>query len=233
MHEPPFLGLVTESAMRKFIIALLAATTAMTPALAQRAPNPDRDARRAERQASRAERQAAREAANPYDTPRESRRADRREDRLDRREDRIDARTDTGRWDRREDRLDRQEDRVTGRREAWTHRNQWDRPGQGWNSNWRHDRRYDWQAYRNSYRHIYRAPRYYAPYGYNSGYRRFGIGITLGRPYYASNYWISDPYRYRLPPAGHGYRWVRYYDDVLLVDTYRGRVVDVIHNFFW
>ena len=29
------------------------------------------------------------------------------------------------------------------------------------------------------------------------------------------------------------YRWIRYYDDALLVDTYSGEVVDVIHRFFW
>ena len=39
---------------------------------------------------------------------------------------------------------------------------------------------------------------------------------------------------YRLPyrAAGH-VRWVRYWDDALLVDIYTGEVVDVIHNFFW
>jgi len=26
---------------------------------------------------------------------------------------------------------------------------------------------------------------------------------------------------------------VRYYDDVVLVDTYTGEVVDVIYDFFW
>ncbi|WP_409574764.1 RcnB family protein [Sphingopyxis sp. PET50] len=30
-----------------------------------------------------------------------------------------------------------------------------------------------------------------------------------------------------------GYRWVRYYNDALLVDTYSGEVVDVIYDFFW
>ena len=29
------------------------------------------------------------------------------------------------------------------------------------------------------------------------------------------------------------YRWVRYYDDAVLVDIYSGEVVDVINNFFW
>jgi hypothetical protein len=28
-------------------------------------------------------------------------------------------------------------------------------------------------------------------------------------------------------------RWIRYYDDALLVDIRDGYVVDVIHDFFW
>ena len=46
-------------------------------------------------------------------------------------------------------------------------------------------------------------------------------------------YWINDPWQYRLPYAPPGYRWIRYWDDAMLVDTWTGEVVDVIHNFFW
>ena len=38
---------------------------------------------------------------------------------------------------------------------------------------------------------------------------------------------------YQLPYAPPGTQWVRYYNDVLLVDMYTGQVVDVIHGFFW
>ena len=55
----------------------------------------------------------------------------------------------------------------------------------------------------------------------------------MGSGYYSNRYWINDPYQYRLPPAYPGTRWVRYYDDVLLVDLYTGQVIDVIHSFFW
>ncbi|QDK32389.1 hypothetical protein DM450_06240 [Sphingomonas sp. IC081] len=51
--------------------------------------------------------------------------------------------------------------------------------------------------------------------------------------FYGSSYWLDDPWMYRLPPVYGPYRWVRYYDDVLLVDTYTGEVVDVIYDFFW
>lgn len=101
-----------------------------------------------------------------------------------------------------------------------------------WNNDWRRDNRYNWSNYRNSNRNHYRMPRYYAPYrDYN--YSRLSIGFFLSSGFYGSSYWINDPWSYRLPPAYSGYRWVRYYDDVLLVDTYSGEVVDVIYNFFW
>ena len=51
--------------------------------------------------------------------------------------------------------------------------------------------------------------------------------------FFSQNYWLGDPGYYRLPPAPPGTRWVRYYDDVLLVDMYTGEVIDVIYDFFW
>lgn len=101
-----------------------------------------------------------------------------------------------------------------------------------WDRSWHNDRRYDWRGYRQSNRHIYRPGRYYAPDRYDR-YRRFSIGIYIGSPFYSSNYWIADPWYYRLPEAYGPYRWVRYYDDVLLIDIRNGYVVDVIHDFFW
>lgn len=101
-----------------------------------------------------------------------------------------------------------------------------------WDRRWRDDRRYNWSDYRRSHRHIYRMGPYYAPYhGYS--YRRLSIGFFMDSMFFSSRYWINDPGYYRLPPAYGGYRWVRYYDDALLVDIYSGEVVDVIHNFFW
>lgn len=125
-------------------------------------------------------------------------------------------------------------------RDGWSNRNGWNGRN-GWNSrdndrrwsnNWRQDRRYDWSGFRNSNRNHFRMPRYYAPFrGYN--YSRLSVGIFLNSGFYGSNYWINDPWSYRLPPAYAGYRWVRYYNDVILVDTFTGEVADVIPNFFW
>ncbi|MEK6638507.1 MAG: RcnB family protein [Pseudomonadota bacterium] len=102
-----------------------------------------------------------------------------------------------------------------------------------WNRDWRRDNRYDWKAYRFSNRNFFHQPRYYDPFGSRYGYQRFSIGIRIGPSYYNDRYWISDPFAYRLPYTSGPYRWVRYYDDVLLIDLRDGAVVDVIHDFFW
>ncbi len=112
-------------------------------------------------------------------------------------------------------------------RDRWSGQRRWD------NNSWRNDRRYDWQRHRTQYRQVYRLPSYAAPYGWDYGYRRFSIGISLNSILFGSNYWIDDPYRYRLPPAYGTLRWVRYYDDAMLVDVRDGYVVDVLHDFFW
>ena len=108
---------------------------------------------------------------------------------------------------------------------------QHDRRHAAWTTDWRRDSRYNWYDYRNRYGSLYDLGRYHDPYGW--GYRRFSIGFNIGSGYYGSNYWLDDPWMYRLPPAYGPYRWVRYYDDALLVNIYSGQVVDVINNFFW
>ena len=50
---------------------------------------------------------------------------------------------------------------------------------------------------------------------------------------FGSNYWINDPFYYRLPEVWGPYRWVRYYNDALLVDVRSGQVVDVEYDIFW
>ena len=101
-----------------------------------------------------------------------------------------------------------------------------------WDRRWRDNSRYDWQRYRSRNRVVFDIGTYYAPYR-NYSYRRFGVGSTLNSLFFGRNYWINDPWQYRLPEVYGPYRWVRYYDDVLLVDVYSGQVVDVIYDFFW
>ena len=100
-----------------------------------------------------------------------------------------------------------------------------------WDTNWRHNGRYDWHNYRHHHRSLFHLGLYYDPYGW--GYSPFQIGWRLWPSYYSRNYWINDPWMYRLPFAPPGYAWVRYWNDALLVDTWTGTVVDVIPGFFW
>ncbi len=102
-----------------------------------------------------------------------------------------------------------------------------------WNRDWRRDDRYDWNRRREYDRSAFHLPRYYAPSGWNYGYRRFNIGFTLSAGLFRNNYWISDSYYYGLPEAYGSYRWVRYYNDALLVDIYSGQVVDTVYDIFW
>ena len=115
--------------------------------------------------------------------------------------------------------------------QSGTHRDHYDGRYTRWSHDWRHDRRYDWYHHRNRHRSLFRIGFYYDPFGWN--YRRWSVGSHIWPSYYRSRFWLNDPWQYRLPPAYGPYRWVRYWDDALLVNIYTGEVVDVIHNFFW
>ncbi|MCI4591390.1 RcnB family protein [Sphingobium sp. BYY-5] len=193
-----------------------------------------RDARRDDRPAWGNDRRDGRQDGRP-----DGRGNDRPDWRNDRRNDRPDWRND-----RRDGRQDGRPDQRWSDNRGWNGAN-WNNNGRRfddrtrwndqrrWDSGWRQDRRYDWNSYRNRYGDRYRIGRYYAPRGWNYGYRPFSVGIVLNSSLYANNYWLNDPYSYRLPPAYGTLRWVRYYDDALLVDVRDGYVVDVIRDFFW
>lgn len=105
------------------------------------------------------------------------------------------------------------------------------RPRPQWNRSWRDNQRYDWNKWRRQHRLVFHMPVYRDPYGW--AYQSFTIGWRLWPHYYSSGYWIDDPWTYRLPPAPQGTRWVRYYNDALLVDEWTGEVIDVVHGVFW
>lgn len=102
---------------------------------------------------------------------------------------------------------------------------------QRWSTGWRHNSKYDWYNHRKRNRWLFNLGFYYDPFGW--GYRPYSIGWRMWPSYYSSRYWLNDPWQYRLPYAPPGYRWIRYWDDAVLVDTWTGEVVDVIYNFFW
>ena len=87
----------------------------------------------------------------------------------------------------------------------------------------------DWRDYRTRNRGVYARGNWRAPFGYT----RFRTGVRIAPSYWGPRYVIGDPWRYRLPPAGRFQRWVRHYNDVLLIDMRRGVVVRVIPGFFW
>ncbi|WP_010161438.1 MULTISPECIES: RcnB family protein [unclassified Sphingomonas] len=91
--------------------------------------------------------------------------------------------------------------------------------------NWGRD---DWRGWRDRNPNTYARGSWNAPFGYTS----FRPGLRIGAPYYGSRYIIADPYRYHLRRPGWGQQWVRHYNDVILVDTRRGYVVDVIRGFY-
>ena len=90
-------------------------------------------------------------------------------------------------------------------------------------------RRDEWRSYRNDHRGTYARGNWHAPYRYQT----FRVGGRIAPRYYSPRYVISDPWRYRLPRAQGYARWVRHYDDVLLVNIRTGIVRDVIRGVFW
>lgn len=95
----------------------------------------------------------------------------------------------------------------------------------------RRELREDWRDYREKNREVFRGARYNGPRGYR--YRPVAAGHTFQPAFYSSRYWVSDPTRYRLNAAGRYQRWVRYGNDVVLINTRNGRVITVYRSFFW
>ena len=93
------------------------------------------------------------------------------------------------------------------------------------NRQWRRD---DWRGWRDHNPTFYTRGSWNAPFRYTA----FRTGIRIAPAYYGPRYIIADPWRYHLPRAGWGQQWVRHYDDVILVDTRRGIVIDVIRGFY-
>jgi Ni/Co efflux regulator RcnB len=100
-----------------------------------------------------------------------------------------------------------------------------------WNTSWKNNNKYDWHGWRKRHRSLFHLGFYFDPFGW--GYQRYNVGWRLYPNYYSSNYWLNDPSMYALPYAPYPYKWVRYYDDALLVNTFTGQVVDVMYDFFW
>ena len=124
------------------------------------------------------------------------------------RRDRDEVRRDLRRGDYREARKDRRELRED-----------------------RRELREDWREHRRTHRDVYRRGPYYGPRGYH--YAPVIIGYRFAPVYFSQRYWVSDPWRYRLPHPGYNLRWIRYGNDVILINVRTGRVLQVFRSFFW
>lgn len=80
------------------------------------------------------------------------------------------------------------------------------------------------QEDRRDYRQAYSAP--YRGWTY----RQVTPGYRLQPAFYGQRYFIANPARYRLPPAARNQRWIRYGNDLLLVNARNGRVLQVYRN---
>lgn len=88
--------------------------------------------------------------------------------------------------------------------------------------------RADWREYRTRNRGLYARGDWRAPFHYE----RFTRGARVRPSYYDRRWFIPDYHRYHLPRPPAGARWVRHYDDVILVDTRSARVIDIIYGLF-
>jgi Ni/Co efflux regulator RcnB len=75
-----------------------------------------------------------------------------------------------------------------------------------------------------------RAARYAWPPGY--AYGRRAVGYILPGPFLTSAYYYTGYTKLGLPPPPGGQQWVRYGEDLLLVQVGTGEVVDVRYGVF-
>lgn len=151
-------------------------------------------------------------------------------------------------------RHDRNNDRRDDRNPGWNNNgsnnnNGWNNNGwnsNGWNNNgWNNNGR-DWRPDRNQQRPRFDRRHYgqnfhsqqrYRGYAYRppSGFyiRSWGYGDLLPRSWWSNQYRLNDWWSYGLPIPPIGYEYVRVGDDVLLVDMFSGRVVQMIRDVFW
>lgn len=65
-------------------------------------------------------------------------------------------------------------------------------------------------------------------------YRPVRVGYRLDPAFYGSRYYIDNYGMYHLQaPHSRWLRWIRYGNDLLLVNIRTGRVLDVVHYRFW
>jgi Ni/Co efflux regulator RcnB len=66
-------------------------------------------------------------------------------------------------------------------------------------------------------------------YGDGRGYQRYRSGYDMPRGYWGDRYTVNYGHYAR---PGRDLRWVRYYDDLLLINRRNGRVIDVRYDVY-
>ncbi|MBC7505884.1 MAG: DUF1090 family protein [Sandarakinorhabdus sp.] len=88
----------------------------------------------------------------------------------------------------------------------------------------RQELREDRRDYRAGHR-----PAYVAPVrGWS--YRPVNTGYRFQPAFYGQRYVIANPVQYRLPAAGRHRQWIRYGNDLVLVNVRTGRVIEVLRR---
>jgi Ni/Co efflux regulator RcnB len=95
----------------------------------------------------------------------------------------------------------------------------------------RQEAREDWRDYRRTHRDAFHRGAYVGPRGFR--YSPVTVGYRFAPDYYGSRYWINNWDAYRLHRPGAYQRWIRYGNDVVLINARTGRVIEVHNDFFW
>ena len=75
----------------------------------------------------------------------------------------------------------------------------------------------------------YRAAKFNAPFRYKS----WNVGTRIGSQYLGSRYIMTNHASHRLPAPNWNQRYVRHYNDLLLVNSRTGKVLKVYRGFYW
>jgi Ni/Co efflux regulator RcnB len=95
----------------------------------------------------------------------------------------------------------------------------------GWQEG-RHDSKWDRKKHRRNYV-VYVAPHR------SWRYRPVSVGYRLQPAFYGSRYYINNYGAFGVGAPGRYRQWIRYGDDLLLVNIRTGRVIRIIPNAFW
>jgi Ni/Co efflux regulator RcnB len=77
-----------------------------------------------------------------------------------------------------------------------------------------------------------RRSQYVAPYR-DWRYSTVRPGYQLRSGFYTQRYFVTNPGQYRLRPGARNQQWIRYGNDLLLVNVRNGRVLQVVRNRYY